>query len=112
METVKYNDYIALANAINGRFSSSLERYENYYGLEEELQFGKHDGYLYEISQYDVDIIEAALSFAGEEPAMPALDSAVKNLAPKMLDMISLINEMNTYYDLKNYIDDVFILRI
>lgn len=107
-----YNSYIEVNNFMLGRLSDSLERYFYYVDIEQEefaLLDADDDYYdCYSLSEYDIEEARNAYALADGKRDKTALDQSYLNLYPSLSAVISTLNEIETYTDMKSYLDDDF----
>lgn len=105
-----YNSYIEVNNFMLGRVSDSLERYFNYVDIEQEefaLLDPSYDYYdCYSLSEYDIREVENAYELASSKSDKTTLDEAFLNMYPSLSLVISTLNEIEGYADMKSYLDD------
>lgn len=105
-----YNKYINVNNFMIGRLQSSLERYFKYVDIEQEeftLLNAKDDYFsCYSLSSYDIQDIQDAYEIANKRSDKTALDKAFLNMYPSISVVISTLNEIQEYTDMKSYLDD------
>ncbi len=102
--TAKMNAYVALMNRTL-RASESIERYKSWVDMDKgpvnkNRAFGVYE--LYDVTDLIADASEALSKepkLAGLDPSMEAYMEAYSQLAP-------IIDEANTYYERKDYLDD------
>ena len=105
--------YVAKSNGVVGllnaslRASQSWERYGSWVDLKhgptgkERIIYG-----LYSVGSAAKSAIEKARKSAADQPSIPALDDATKNLANTFETLIPILNEADAYYDRKDYLSD------
>ena len=107
-----YNSYIEVNNFMLGRLSDSLERYFYYVDMEQEefaLLDADDDYYdCYSLSEYDIEEARNAYALADGKRDKTALDQSYLNLYPSLSAVISTLNEIEVYTDMKSYLDDDF----
>lgn len=105
-----YNLYINVNNFMLGRVQSSLERYFNYVDIEQEeftLLDADYDYFdCYSLSSYDIQDIEDAYEIASSRSDKSDLDEAFLDMYPSISTVISTLNEIEEYTDMKSYLDD------
>ncbi|CAH2214808.1 YiiG family protein [Tepidibacter aestuarii] len=106
----KYTSYIALDNFITGKLKNSLNYYFEKFGDTPEIKVDKNSdiytGTLLEVKKIEV---QESLKYAFKKPFFNDLDNYVKALDPKLKELIDLLDEADSYYKLKSYIDDDFV---
>ncbi|WP_414472702.1 YiiG family protein [Microvirga sp. M2] len=100
----KMNAYVALMNRTL-RASESIERYKSWVDMEKgpvnkNRVFGVYD--LYDVT----DLIAEASAALGQEPKLPELDGSMKTYIEAYSGLAPIIDEANTYYERKDYLDD------
>lgn len=109
-ESELYNTYINVNNFMIGRLQSSLERYFKYVDIEQEefTLLDANDSYFtcYSLSKYEIQNIEDAYEIASRRSDKTALDEAFLNMYPSISIVISTLNEIEEYTDMKSYLDD------
>lgn len=109
-ENQKYFAYIALDNFVTGKLDKSLNYYFEKFGDTEEIKVDKsynlQTGILL---QFDKVELEKNLEYASKNPSLGELDNCIKKLDPKLKKLIDLLDEADSYYKLKSYIDDDFV---
>lgn len=102
--TAKMNAYVALVNRTL-RASESIERYESWVDMDKGPVNKNRVFGVYEL--YDVtDLIADASEALGKEPKLPGLDAGVKAYIEAYSRLAPVIDEANTYYERKDYLDD------
>ncbi|MEZ0169008.1 DUF3829 domain-containing protein [Microvirga sp. TS319] len=106
LETInaKMNAYVALMNRTL-RASESIERYKSWVDMEKGPVNKNRAFGVYEL--YDVtDLIAEASEALGQGPKLPDLDSSMKAYIEAYSGLAPIIDEANTYYERKDYLDD------
>lgn len=106
LETInaKMNAYVALMNRTL-RASESIERYKSWVDMEKGPVNKNRAFGVYEL--YDVtDLIAEASQALGQEPKLPDLDGSMKTYIEAYSGLAPIIDEANTYYERKDYLDD------
>jgi len=106
--------FIAKSNGVVGLLNTSLRgeeswsRYLSWANVKtgptgrERIIYG-----LYSVSASSAkDAVAKARTAAAEEPAIPALDGAAKELADAFETLVPILNEAEAYYDRKDYLSD------
>jgi hypothetical protein len=107
---IKYNAYIALSDYMNGEFATCLNYYFAKFGYEYGAMIDNHGGFsLYPVSKSGRQISETAYKSSAEKPVYTEVDALVKELYPKMSELMNLLDEAYSYDVLKSYEDDNFI---
>ena len=105
-----YNSYIEVNNFMLGRVSDSLERYFNYVDIEQEefaLLDPDYDYFdCYSLSEYNIEEVENAYALASGKSDKSALDEAYLEMYPSLSLVISTLNDIETYTEMKSYLDD------
>lgn len=107
-----YNSYIEINNFMLGRVSDSLERYFNYVDIEQEeftLLDPDYDYYdCYSLSGNYIKEVENAYELASSKSDKSALDEAYLKMYPSLSCVISTLNDIEVYTDMKSFLDDDF----
>lgn len=105
-----YNAYIEVNNFMVGRLDSSLERYFSYVDIEQEefTLLDADDDYFscYSLSEYEIEEADNAYALADAKSEKSALDEAYLKLYPSLISVITTLNEIEGYTDMKSYLDD------
>ncbi len=105
-----YNSYIEVNNFMLGRVSDSLERYFNYVDIEQEefaLLDPDYDYFdCYSLSEYNIEEVENTYALASGKSDKSALDEAYLEMYPSLSLVISTLNDIETYTEMKSYLDD------
>lgn len=104
-----YNLYVSVNNHMVGRLYDSLDRYFNYIAYQEEFALVDEDDpdyYCYSISDSQMNKIEEAYELASSKTEPNALDQSFLALYPSIKELISTLNSIYTYTDIKSYLDD------
>lgn len=102
--TTKMNAYVALMNRTL-RASESIERYKSWVDMDKGPVNKNRAFGVYEL--YDVtDLIADASEALGKEPKLTALDVSMKAYIEAYSTLAPIIDEANTYYERKDYLDD------
>jgi hypothetical protein len=109
-EIYKYNAYIDLNNFIVKEFAETLEDYFDELGNDPEPSFKKNFSFRPRaISKYDKEKLEKAFVVAAQQPQYMSVDGALQELYPTMTELMNLLTEAHSYYELKNYVDDDYV---
>ncbi len=110
LEQELYNSYIEVNNFMLGRVQDSLERYFNYVDIEQDeftLLDADYDYFdCYSLSEYDIKEVENAYEIASSKSNKTALDEAFLKMYPSLSLVISTLNDIESYTDVKSYLDD------
>ncbi|MEJ8554735.1 YiiG family protein [Tepidibacter sp. Z1-5] len=110
LENQKYVAYISLNNFITGNLEKSLDYYFDKFGDTEEIKVDKNSNLQNGISlQLNKKELEENLKYASKNPSLDKIDKCVKELDPKLKELIDLIDQADSYYKLKSYMDDDFV---
>lgn len=105
-----YNAYIEVNNFMLGRVSDSLERYFNYVDIEQEefaLLDPDYDYYdCYSLSEYDIEQVESAYEMVNSKSDKTSLDEAFLKMYPSLKMVISTLNDIEVYTEMKSFLDD------
>ncbi|MEW6640079.1 MAG: DUF3829 domain-containing protein [Pseudomonadota bacterium] len=116
LRTIADNDldrYVAKSNGVVGLLNASLRgkeswaRYLSWVDVKrgptgkERIIYG-----LYSVGSSAKDAIAKARKSAADEPAIPALDGATRQLADTFETLVPILNEAEAYYDRKDYMSD------
>lgn len=105
-----YNSYIEINNFMLGRVQDSLERYFNYVDIEQEefaLLDPSYDYFdCYSLSEYDIKEIENAYELVNLKDDKDKLDEAFLTMYPSLTLLISTLNDIETYTEMKSFLDD------
>ncbi len=104
-----YNLYVSINNHMLGRLYDSLNRYFSYIAYQEEFALVDADDpdyYCYSISDSQMDNIEDAYDLASSKAEPSALDQSFLALYPSIKEIISTLNSIYDYTDMKSYLDD------
>ncbi|MHA7962897.1 DUF3829 domain-containing protein [Paenibacillus sp. CAU 1782] len=115
-DTQKYNAYIDLSNFMNGFLETNVYSYATYFGFDEEIAFLKRgfdpetfDGMIISpMSEPTFNQVDEAVVYADTEPSYGVTDEKMKELAPKLKQLLETINEVQSYYSSKSFIEDDF----
>ncbi|GGG82941.1 DUF3829 domain-containing protein [Paenibacillus radicis (ex Gao et al. 2016)] len=114
-DLAKSNAYVELINYMSGWLNLAEGNYTSKFGLEEEMQFPKNfdpakfDGsVLNPITQASFDEADKLIAMASEKPSIGPADETMKLLAPKLKEFYAIVNEMDTYYRSKEFLQDKF----
>ncbi|EIM25308.1 YiiG family protein [Microvirga lotononidis] len=102
--TAKMNAYVALMNRTL-RARESIERYKSWVDMDKGPVNKNRAFGVYEL--YDVtDLIAEASDALGKEPKLTGLDASMKAYIEAYSQLAPIIDEANTYYERKDYLDD------
>lgn len=105
-----YNSYIEINNFMLGRVQDSLERYFDYVDIEQEefaLLDPSYDYFdCYSLSEYDIKEIENAYELVNLKDDKDKLDEAFLTMYPSLTLLISTLNDIETYTEMKSFLDD------
>lgn len=105
-----YNAYIDVNNFMLGRVTDSLERYFNYVDIEQEefTLLDPGDDYFdcYSLSESDIEEVENAYTLVNMKGEKDKLDNAFLKLYPSLSTIMSTLNEIESYTEMKSYLDD------
>ena len=105
-----YNTYIDINNFMVDRLTDSLERYFHYVDIEQEefTLLDADDEYFscYSISDSNIKKVENAYELVNSKGDKNELDEAFLKMYPSLNSVISTLNEIETYTDMKSYLDD------
>lgn len=102
--TAKMNAYVALMNRTL-RASESIERYESWVDMEKGPVNKNRVFGVYELHDVTALIAEATEALKSE-PALAGLDPGMKAYIEAYTQLAPIIDEANTYYERKEYLDD------
>lgn len=106
----KYVAYIALDNFITGKLEESLDYYFEKFGDTDEVKVDKNSDLQNGIFlKFNKKELEENLKYASKNPSFNELDNCVKKLEPKLNELVDLLDEADSYYKLKSYMDDDFV---
>lgn len=109
-EQALYNTYIEVNNFMLGRVNDSLDRYFNYVDIEQEefTLLDEDDDYFdcYSLSDSKIEEVEYAYEMASSKGDKSALDEAFLDVYPSLSTVISTLNDIETYTEMKSYLDD------
>lgn len=110
LEIELYNTYININNFMVGRLQDSLERYFKYVDIEQDefTLLDSDDDYFscYSLSQYDIEDVESAYEMVNSKSEKTDLDEAFLALYPSISVVMSTLNDIYEYTDMKSYLDD------
>lgn len=117
-EVMKFNAYVDLINYMNGWFEPNLESYIETFGLDGEFDFEGIGIDSTELKGWSITPImeskftrvDEAVAYANGKPSFDAADDSMKELAPKLKQLMDTINDIQFYYSSKGYVDDQFAL--
>lgn len=105
-----YNAYIEVNNFMLGRVQDSLERYFSYVDVEQEefaLLDPSYDYFdCYSLSEYDIKEVENAYELADSKSEKDKLDEAYLTMYPSLSLIISTLNDIESYTEMKSFLDD------
>lgn len=105
-----YNTYIDINNFMVDRITDSLERYFYYVDIEQEefTLLDPDDDYFscYSIADSYIGDIEDAYELVNDKGDKSKLDETFLEMYPSINAVISTLNEIETYTDMKSYLDD------
>lgn len=101
-----YNSYIDINNFMVGRLGDSLVRYFKYVAEQEEFSPLETDYDCYSIMSSLFDQLENAYSLASEKTEKDELDNAFLAMYPSIKQIMTTLNEIYDYTDMKSYLDD------
>ncbi|MBU5592279.1 YiiG family protein [Clostridium sp. MSJ-4] len=111
----KYNAYINLNNYLTGWLSLNMQSYFNDFGFEEEItikeKFRKKEfegAAVTPIVEGAFKDVEKALEYTTKEPSYGLADDSMKELCPKVKEVLNTINEIDNYYSSKSFLEDDF----
>lgn len=112
----KYNSYVDLSNYLNNWMLLNLSGYFNTFGYEYEFQFVKKrfdpaafDGRVVSpIVEQFFDQVDEAVQYADQSPVFEGADEQMKELGPKIKELMTTINEIESYYSSKGFIEDEY----
>lgn len=110
----KYNNYIELSNYLTNWMNMNLSNYFETFGYEDQLQFAKKnfdpvafDGRLISpITEQFFVQVDKAIEYASKEPAYENVDEHMQDLGPKVKELMTTLNEIESYYSSKSFIED------
>ncbi|MBP2654059.1 MAG: hypothetical protein H6Q73_1628 [Firmicutes bacterium] len=104
---IKYNTYNELNNYIVKDYAEVLNDYFENFGNGQELRFEKCFSFiLRSISKCDRKNLEKAFVVSSQDPNFKSVDASLQELYPQMTELMSLLEEMRSYYLMRNYVDD------
>lgn len=101
-----YNEYIEVNNFMVGRLNDSLERYFHYVNFQEEFEPIDKDYDCYSIMDSLFTHLEKANSQATAKGEKDALDQAFLAMYPSINQLMTTLNDIAEYTDIKSYLDD------
>lgn len=107
----KYAAYTNLDMFLTGKLQESLDAYTAKFGEADVFKVKKNDN-LYMgilVDTMNKKELDESFDYASRQPAMDEVDQTVKELNPKFKALIATLEEANTYYKLKSYVDDDFV---
>lgn len=110
----KYNNYIELSNYLTNWMNMNLSNYFETFGYEDQLQFAKKnfdpvafDGRLISpITEQFFAQVDKAIEYASKEPVYENVDEHMQDLGPKVKELMTTLNEIESYYSSKSFIED------
>ncbi|MBC2184903.1 YiiG family protein [Listeria sp. FSL L7-0253] len=109
-ELVKYNDYVKLSNAINDDFVNARANYLKSYSADSgELKKPSNNDILTPIRNpaETTNALMAMKDSVSKTPSLP-MDKDFKKLSSEITNEIRILNELQTYFTSKSYLDDNF----
>ncbi|MDE6566814.1 MAG: YiiG family protein [Lachnospiraceae bacterium] len=110
LEQELYNTYINVNNFMVGRLQDSLERYFKYVDIEQEefTLLDADDDYFtcYSLASHNIEELNTAYEMASAKSDKSALDNAFLNMYPSISVVVSTLNDIEEYTDMKSYLDD------
>lgn len=110
-DTQKFNTYVELQNFMSGWFSLTLQNYFNEFGADEEIHIKENfDGFGSNpiIETHYTYHIDGPLEKASQEPVYDGVDDSIKDLCPKLKELMDTMNEVAEYYNNDSYKTDDF----
>lgn len=103
----KYTAYTKLNLLVTGKLESCLRFYFGKFGATEEFKVDSRtslsNGIFLELSKKDMTGVE---EYASKEPSIAGVDSSVKEMYPKLKELVQSLEEADLYYKMKSYVDD------
>ncbi|MBC2191288.1 YiiG family protein [Listeria sp. FSL L7-0229] len=109
-ELVKYNDYVKLSNAINDDFVNARANYLKSYSADSgEFKKPSNNDILTPIRNpaETTNALMAMKDSVSKTPSLP-MDKDFKKLSSEITNEIRILNELQTYFTSKSYLDDNF----
>lgn len=109
-ELVKYNDYVKLSNAINYDFVTARANYFKSYSADNrEFNTPSNNDILTPIRNpaETTNALMAMKDSVSKTPSLP-MDKDFKKLSGEITNEIHILNELQTYFTAKSYLDDNF----
>jgi len=103
-----YNLYLEINNSLAERIKSCTDRYFRYVELQEEFSPKGKDYSTLSISGYLLDEAKELYRIIEDKQDKSELDQSFINLYLPMTQLVEIINKINTYTELKSYMDDDF----
>ncbi|MCH5271667.1 MAG: YiiG family protein [Lachnospiraceae bacterium] len=101
-----YNLYVEIYNYMNGRMYDSIDRYFTYVAFEEEFSLiGDHYS-CYSLSDTQIKKVEDAYTIVSSKNEKTSLDEAFLAMYPSLSTILSTMDSIYDYADLKSYMDD------
>lgn len=108
-EDEKYESYIVLNNFIIAELKESLDYYFGWFGFSENMKVDEKSNLFKGVfMNFDKEQIELSLKWHSKKPFLNGVDDNVKNLHAKLEKIIDLLDQVDTYFKLKGYVDDDF----
>lgn len=101
-----YNAYIGINNFMVGRLDDSLQRYFKYVEFQEEFKPFDKDYDCHSISDYQFEDLEEAYTLASGKPEKNSVDEAFLAMYPSIKGVMTALDEIYDYTDMKSYLDD------
>lgn len=106
METELYNAYIDANNVFVGRYYDVLDSYFRFVPFQEEFAPENPDYQCLSLGEYDMKKLDDANEMISAKKEKQAVDDAYLELYPVAKELITALNEVSEYTDLKSYVDD------
>lgn len=106
----KYSSYIDIDILIKGKLKDSMEYYYETFGKLEDMKLkDRLNIYTGDYFVFMEKKIEKDLDNIVKNPLEDEMKSYTSELNPKLKELIYLLEEMDSYYKLKSYVDDDFV---
>ncbi len=105
----KYNTYLKVSDIIDDDIEPALSAYFENVDYTEEFSIIGDYGAIKEGVQFFTAMtytVEEAMKYAGEEPAYPKADAAIKAMGDSMIQVIEALEELSSYMSFDDYEED------
>ena len=105
----KFNAYIAVNNFLVGRLNLVINSYFDRVEFQEEFALSGSSYWCNSIGESYLKKLEAAHEFTSQEPHFSAVEASFEAMYPVLKEMMTALDAVYTYTDLKSYLDDDYV---